>query len=61
MRLLRRRLPVGIAAVEFCAKHIVIVNSQLSEQNACKASAMARTRCNGVFAIVKMWELAEAA
>ena len=56
--MIRRRLPLGIAAVEFCGQHIVVVSSQLSDHDACVACALARARCDGVFVIVMMSELA---
>ena len=61
MGILRRTLPAGLAAVEFCPKHIVIVSTELSESDARRAGALVRARCNGLFSALFMNELGYAA
>lgn len=51
MRILKASLPAGIAAVEFCGKHTVVVSSDLSESDSCAAAALVRSKCNGAFAV----------
>lgn len=58
MRVVRHPLPAGIAAVEFCHQHTVVVNSSLSESEGCAAAALARAQCDGVFVLVWEKELA---
>ena len=58
MGILRHTLPAGLAAVEFCPKHIVIVSAELSEPEACRAGALVRARCNGLFSALFMEEVA---
>lgn len=57
MRILRRRLPVGMAAMLCCARQVVVVHRSLSEAGTLAAVAIAIERCDGLFGIVMLAEL----
>lgn len=60
MRVLRRALPTGIAAVAFCPKQAIVVDGSLNEAVALAAVAIALERCDGLVVVVMMKELMRA-
>ena len=57
MRVIRRTLPVGLAAVLFCPKRTFVVEKSLEEAVTLAAVAIALERCDGLFAMVMVSEL----
>lgn len=61
MRVLRRRLPMGWAAVLFCSRRTVVVEKSLSEAVTLAAVAIAVERCDGLLAVVMRSEVRKVA
>lgn len=57
LRVVRRRLEGGFAAVLFCPKQTVVVEKRLPEATALAAVAVAFDRCDGLLAVVTKSEL----
>lgn len=57
MRVLRRKLPAGWAAVLFCSKRLIVVDKSLGGAVTLAAVAIAVERCDGLLAVVMRAEV----